>query len=119
MAAGSSLQLDPTPSAKPPKMNGQWIGTYSGNSTGKLILNIDSQESCYVGVAYVLEDDSSLPSTAVAFRTNSKDPTVSVRADVILPLDSCDWSYYRLGKLEEKVSFRLNVIEVRRRQYSS
>ena len=48
-------------------MNGQWLGEYTGTTSGSLILNIDQRNEVYEGVAYLHESDPKMPGTACAF----------------------------------------------------
>ena len=48
-----------------PKMNGQWIGTYSGTTTGAITLNIDERRDHYV--QYVRRLGRSRPHNVSAF----------------------------------------------------
>jgi hypothetical protein len=50
-------------------MKGQWIGTYSGDTTGLIIVNIDELPTCFQGVAYLNEGNNQIPSAAAFFRT--------------------------------------------------
>jgi hypothetical protein len=68
-------------------MNGQWIGTYDGSSRGMIIVNVDEQQENYQGVAYLLENDRTIPSSAVLFRTPNKDQQFRLAADLILAID--------------------------------
>jgi len=69
-------------------MNGQWIGTYEGSTTGTIVVNIDERSSHYQGVAYLLESDAALPSSAAFFTTKNKEQTFAFRTDPILAIDS-------------------------------
>jgi len=68
-------------------MKGQWIGTYTGSSTGRIVVNIDELATGFQGVAYLTESNSALPNTAVSFRTPDKANEFKVRTDALLPLD--------------------------------
>jgi hypothetical protein len=46
-------------------MNGQWLGSYEGASTGLIIVNIDKDEQLYVGSAYLA--DNNPPATVALF----------------------------------------------------
>ncbi len=48
-------------------LNGQWIGEYTGTTSGNIHVNIDEDESNYRGVAYLFSADPTLP-IAVAKR---------------------------------------------------
>src|SRR5215471_829025 len=64
-------------------MNGQWIGRYSGASTGLIVVNIDERRAQYQGVAYLSEDNKALPSVAAFFRTRDKNDRFEFRTDLI------------------------------------
>jgi hypothetical protein len=68
-------------------MKGQWRGRYIGSSEGLIIVNIDELSSHYQGVAYLNENNKTLPSTAASFRTQNKDKNFQFRTDLILPID--------------------------------
>jgi hypothetical protein len=61
-------------------MNGQWIGSYSGSSTGSIVVNIDERQEHYQGTAILIEDDQKFPYSVVSFRTANKDPKFQFRA---------------------------------------
>lgn len=76
-------------------MRGQWIGTYTGNSAGDLIINIDETKENFQGVAYVNPTDKNLPSSAAHFDTEDKLPNQKVVA-YVFPIDprsgfQCEW----------------------------
>ena len=49
-------------------LKGQWLGSYSGSSTGSVVVNIDDRVTYHEGVAYLLEKDrATLPNVAAAF----------------------------------------------------
>jgi len=48
------------------KLNGQWIGKYTGTTSGAIHVNIDEDVENYHGVAYQFSDDPLLP-PAVAY----------------------------------------------------
>jgi hypothetical protein len=84
------------------KMNGQWLGNYSGTSAGSIILNIDERQEHYEGSAHLIEDDRTLPDSFVSFRTPNKDPRFQFRTDVILALDPKTGSGLSLEELKER-----------------
>jgi hypothetical protein len=53
-------------------MNGQWIGKYSGTTSGDIHVNIDEDESNYRGVAYQFPNDSTLPRAVAYFQLQTK-----------------------------------------------
>ena len=90
-----------------PKMNGQWLGSFSGSTTGSVIVNIDERQEHYEGTAVLIEDDQTLPHSLVSFRTTNKESKFQFRTGPILALDprtgnglSLDEVKQRLGKDE-------------------
>lgn len=69
-------------------MNGQWIGEFSGSTTGSLIVNIDDRSTYYQGVAYIRKN-AGTPSVAAAalFRTVDKSNPCRFRTGLIAPID--------------------------------
>jgi FRG domain-containing protein len=68
-------------------MKGQWIGNYIGSTTGKIIVEADEFPSQYRGVAYLIEDDTSLPIAAATFKTQNKHTDLNFRTDSIQAID--------------------------------
>ncbi|NTU73929.1 FRG domain-containing protein [Candidatus Roizmanbacteria bacterium] len=64
-------------------MKGQWIGKYTGASTGSIIVNIDELSSYFQGIAYLFEDNKNIPSVAAYFRTIDKNNEFQVRTGQI------------------------------------
>lgn len=64
-------------------MNGQWVGRFSGSSTGRLNVNVDELDGCYQGSAGLVEDDLSFPSTLIFFRTPNKERELRFRTTSI------------------------------------
>lgn len=54
------------------RMQGQWIGRFNGTTTGRIVINIDELHSCFQGIAYIMQDDSNIPNSAVYFNTTNK-----------------------------------------------
>jgi hypothetical protein len=54
-------------------MNGQWVGRYSGSTTGLLVIDLDDMGTHYDGRACAYEDNLSLTSTFVIIRTRNKE----------------------------------------------
>ncbi len=69
------------------KLNGQWIGTYTGTTNGRVHVNIDEDESNYRGVAYLFNDNPELPPAVAYFSTPSKDQKFSFRTEIIQAID--------------------------------
>lgn len=61
-------------------MKGQWIGPYTGDVDGRIMINVDEMSENYVGVAYVMPHDKSIPSTVAYIRTNNKSKEQSAKA---------------------------------------
>jgi hypothetical protein len=68
-------------------MNGQWIGKYSGTTSGDIHVNIDEDESNYRGVAYQFPNDSTLPRAVAYFSTANKERDFSFRTEMIHAID--------------------------------
>jgi len=68
-------------------MRGQWIGSYTGTSSGSIVVNIDELTDRYQGWAYLNENNQKFPSTAVFFKTESKKAAFQLRTPTILPID--------------------------------
>jgi hypothetical protein len=68
-------------------MKGQWIGHYTGSSEGMIVVNADERPSQYTGVAYLIENNKSLPGAAAYFRTKDKNTPFEFRTDFILPIN--------------------------------
>lgn len=76
-------------------MKGQWIGLYTGDVSGKLLINIDEINDHFEGEAYVIPTDKNIPSSAARFSTANKDNEQDVQAfiDSVDPRSGyqCDW----------------------------
>ncbi len=68
-------------------MNGQWLGTYAGSSAGTVIVNIDELELNYVGVAYLFDENNTLPNSAACFSTPNKQRESHFRTELIQVID--------------------------------
>lgn len=53
-------------------MNGQWIGDYTGSSSGLVILNLDKRDGRYEGLAYLFNTEGNIPATAAFVRLKSR-----------------------------------------------
>lgn len=67
-------------------MRGQWLGSYSGNTTGKIMINIDDLHDHYEGVAYLHPDQNGIPSTVAYFTTEDRGSEHSLTA-YTFPID--------------------------------
>lgn len=63
-------------------MNGQWIGEVGGDATGKIIVNIDKHGSIYEGVAYLHDDDPTMPISIALVQTKDLSADFAFRAPV-------------------------------------
>ncbi len=68
-------------------MNGQWIGKYTGSSSGSIIVNLDDMGDYYEGVAFLLNSDEKLPKVAAALKTNDKSRTFKFKTSAIYAID--------------------------------
>ncbi len=64
-------------------MRGQWIGKCTGTNNGHIIVNVDDRVSYFQGVAYLTDDNTSLPRIGCSFRTRDKDASFSVVTDAL------------------------------------
>jgi hypothetical protein len=53
-------------------MKGQWIGTFSGNNTGTIIVNMDELEDHFEGTAFLHFQDIKLPIASATLSTTGK-----------------------------------------------
>jgi hypothetical protein len=70
------------------EMNGQWIGKYTGTNDGEMIVNVDDLGSHFQGVAYLTDNNKTLPRMGVQVQTKNKDTDFnlpSVAISVIHP----------------------------------
>lgn len=61
-------------------MRGQWIGTYTGNTTGNIMVNIDEKEDVFEVVAYTHPDIDGLPGAVASAATLDKSSKQEVTA---------------------------------------
>jgi len=81
-------------------MKGQWIGSYTGSTGGRIIVNIDERELNFQGVAYLLPDDKTFPGTVAYFRTLNKDAQFQFRTDFIQSIDPTSGYLARWDKIK-------------------
>ncbi|HZR67160.1 MAG TPA: FRG domain-containing protein [Terriglobales bacterium] len=98
----NSLLLAPEASAYDVGMNGQWLGRYSGTTSGAMIVNIDERHDFYRGAAYLIEDDRKLPDSLTGFQTVNKESPFEFRTEVILPLDPINGAGLSLEELKKR-----------------
>lgn len=67
-------------------MKGQWMGSYDGSVDGQIMINIDESESCYQAVAYIIPNNSKIPTSVAHLKTEGKSSTQAVTA-YINPVD--------------------------------
>jgi hypothetical protein len=94
-------------------MNGQWLGSYSGSTTGSIIVNIDERVGHYQGMAILIEDDQSLPQSVVSFQTADQESVFHFRAGPILALDPTTGNGLTLEEMR-----KLFGLDVRFSQYA-
>ncbi len=68
-------------------MKGQWIGHYIGETSGTIILNVDERPTCFQGIAYLIDQDPNLPTTAALFKTSDKSHSLRFRTSLLLPIN--------------------------------
>src|SRR5665811_999338 len=85
------------------KMNGQWLGTFSGSTAGSIIVNIDERPEYYEGAANLIEDDRVLPDSVVSFRTTNKEPNFHFRSGPILALDPKTGAGLSLEEMKQRL----------------
>lgn len=51
-------------------MNGQWLGTFDGTNTGRIILELDDFSGKYAGTIYAYADNGALPSICIPIEIN-------------------------------------------------
>jgi len=68
-------------------LNGQWIGKYTGMTSGDIHVNIDEDESNYRGVAYLFTSEPQLPIAVAYFSTPNKGRDFSFRTEMIHAID--------------------------------
>jgi hypothetical protein len=82
-------------------MKGQWIGHYSGNNEGLILINIDERQSMFEGVAYVNNNNGALPGLAAWFNTPTKARDFAFRTTYIAPIHPPHGRDRFLGQREE------------------
>jgi len=85
------------------KMNGQWLGSYTGSTTGSIVVNVDERQEHYQGTAILIEDDQALPHSLVSFQTASKEAKFQFRASPILALDPRTGNGLSLEELKQRL----------------
>jgi len=53
-----------------------------------MFINVDGLPSCFQGVAHLIDDNKSIPGSAVFFKTENKNKNFQFRSNVIHPIDS-------------------------------
>src|SRR5437868_5925885 len=85
------------------KLNGQWLGTFSGSTTGSIIVNIDERQEHYEGTATLSEDNQTHLHSLASFRTTNKDPKFQFRTGPILALDSTTGNGLTWDELKQRL----------------
>src|ERR1700685_4645947 len=86
----------------PGKLNGQWIGAYTGTDNGAIHLNIDEDQSNYRGVAYLFDEKSQLPPAVSYFSTLNKERDFSFRTELIQAIDRATTNAVPWKSVQEK-----------------
>jgi hypothetical protein len=86
----------------PEKMNGQWIGSYTGTTDGPIHVNIDEDESNYLGVAYLFNNNKELPPAVAYFASPKKEGEFSFRTDPIKAIDQASGLPVEWKSIEDK-----------------
>lgn len=68
-------------------MRGQWIGNFSGQNQGLLMLNVDDRDTHFEGIAYLNVQNKRLPSTAATFVTANKERSFEFRTTNVFPIN--------------------------------
>jgi len=69
--------------SEPDGLNGQWVGTYAGSTTGTIVINIDEQPQNCVGEAFLVDDNRTAPALVAFFTTPKKENQFHFRTDLI------------------------------------
>jgi hypothetical protein len=64
-------------------MNGQWIGRYTSNGSGKVSADIDAARDGYYAVVHLVSDDPKLPLFVISFRTRSKSKSFKLKKMIV------------------------------------
>ena len=76
-------------------MKGQWIGLYTGDVEGKLMVNIDESDEFFDVVAYIIPFDIKIPAS-IAYLSVEKEHSGKETTAYIYPVDpitetQCKW----------------------------
>ena len=86
-----------------PKLNGQWVGRYSGSSSGEIVVNIDERLYGHLGEAFMVGDDPATSSSLVAhFTIASKESSFKFRTTRIDWFDPARGDFVRLEQFAPK-----------------
>ena len=67
-------------------MRGQWIGSYTGNASGRVMINIDQVDEHFEGVAYLNPSTSDIPAS-VAYLSTANTNVEQEATAYIFPID--------------------------------
>lgn len=84
------------------KLNGQWIGKFTGATGGSIHVNIDEDEANYRGVAYLFNDEQSLPPAVAYFSTPDKSDAFAFRTEMIHAIDRSSGAAVPWEQVREK-----------------
>lgn len=68
------------------KLQGQWLGAFTGTREGILLLNLEAHDDGYIGQAYVGESQS-IPSSVARVRLNGTAAALTAAVESIAPVD--------------------------------
>jgi FRG domain len=68
-------------------INGQWIGSYQGNTIGKIVVDIDERAHASLAYALVHPDDKQFPSATAQFEIPKTPQTFHVTDVKVHPIN--------------------------------
>ena len=63
-------------------MKGQWIGTFGGQISGDIVINVDEVGDRFIGSAFTLPGDPQFPQAVSNFVTDNRSPDFTGSAAV-------------------------------------
>lgn len=98
-------------------MRGQWLGSYTGNHAGRIMVNIDEVDDHFEGIAYLKPSTNNIPASVAYFGTQNKieEQTVTAYVNPVHPHTGiqCEWesikSLYEGVEHSPQVSINLKV----------
>jgi hypothetical protein len=83
-------------------MKGQWTGSYTGTSSGTMVVNVDERPTFYQGTAYLIDSQPALPASSATFRTHDKRSTFRFRTETMSPIDPSTGALYQWDNIRER-----------------